>query len=114
MAGDIDHDHLKPNQIVNHYDRCRDLTTKVGLSLNLRQSIWHSGVDLEEYYPRAYDLSDPLERADFVLSFKFTKAESILRQFIQHIEQEVEMTFSLDVVEVASKMCLRMLTDVDA
>lgn len=114
MAGDIDHNRLKPNQIVNHFDRCRDLTTKIGLSLNLRNSIWHSGVDQEEYYPRAYDLSDPGERADFVLSFKFTKAESVLRQFIDHMGKDnAEMTFSQEVVDVASKMCLRQLTDVD-
>merc|ERR1719171_825935 len=33
----IDHDNLLTGQIVNHYDRCREITTKVGLSLNLRE-----------------------------------------------------------------------------
>jgi len=113
MAADIDHDRLKPFQVVNHFDKCRDLTTKVGLSLNLRNCVWHTGVEAEEFYPRAYDLSDPAERADFVLNFKFTKAESILRQFVHHVENKAEMTFSEEIVDVASKICLRLLTDVD-
>mmetsp|Transcript_65063 Transcript_65063/g.103088 ORF Transcript_65063/g.103088 Transcript_65063/m.103088 type:complete len:1000 (-) Transcript_65063:144-3143(-) len=113
MVGDIDHERLRPNQIVNHFAKCRDLTTKVGLSLNLRNCSWFSGVDSDEFYPRAFDLYDPLERADFVLNFKFTKAESILRQFLEHIELGVDMTFSQDLIRLTNKICLRQLTDVD-
>lgn len=113
MANDIEHERLQPHQIVNHFDRCRDLTTKIGLSLNLRNSAWHCGVDSDSFYPRAYDLYDPLERADFVLNFKFTKAESILRQFLKHIDDGEDMTFSQDVVSVANKICIRITTDVD-
>jgi len=111
MASDIDHERLQPHQVVNHFDRCRDLTTKIGLSLNLRNSAWYSGVDLDSFYPRAYDLYDPLERADFVLNFKFTKAESILRQFLRHVDEGDEMTFSQDVISVCNKICIRMTTD---
>lgn len=113
MAGDIDHERLKPNQIVNHFAKCRDLTTKVGLSLNLRNCSWFSGVDLDEFYPRAFDLYDPVERADFVLNFKFTKAESILRQFLEHLESGAEVTFSQELIRLAHKICLRQITDVD-
>lgn len=113
MARDMDHDRLKPHQIVNHFDKCRDLTTKVGLNINLRSCIWHAGASDEEFYPRAFDLSEPAERADFVSDFKFSKAQSILRQFIQHMAQEAETTFSEDVVDTATKICLRQLTDVD-
>lgn len=113
MAGDIEHDRLRPTQIVNHFDRCRDLTTKVGLSLSLKNCIWHAGVESEEFFPRSYDLSEPCERAEFVSNFKFTKAESVLRQFMQHMTQEAENTFSEEVIDVASKMCLRLLTNID-
>lgn len=113
MANDIDHERLRPDQIVNHFDRCRDLTTKIGLSLNLRSAVWHCATDADEFYPRVYDLYDPAERADFVANFKFTKAESILRQFIQHVDSGADMTFSVDVLSEATKICMRLLTDVD-
>jgi len=113
LGNDVHHDRLEDHQVVNHFQKCQDLTTKVGLSLNLRQSTWLSGVDSEEFYPRAYDLYDPLERADFVQNFKLTKAEAILRQFLQHLESQAEHTFSPDVVGTALKVCTRRVTDVD-
>lgn len=113
MKKDIDNDRLRPNQLVNHFANCGDLVTKVGLSVVLRNCAWHCGVGSDEFYPRAFDLADVNERADFVTDFKFTKAESILRQFVEHMHQGVEMTFSQDVVNIASKICLRLVTDVD-
>merc|ERR1712187_805248 len=74
---------------------------------------WFSGVPADNYYPRAYDLYDPTERAEFVLDFKLTKAESILRRLLEHCEQKVDVTFSLDVANLAIKICMRLVTDVD-
>merc|ERR1711881_614485 len=53
------------------------------------------------------------DRADFILDYKLTKAESIIRRFLEHIESKEEITFSQDVIHVASKICLRLVTDVD-
>merc|ERR1711904_461408 len=47
------------------------------------------------------------------MDFKLTKAESILRQFLQHISEEADLTFSHEVIKIAYKICLRLLTDVD-
>jgi len=113
MASNINHEKLKEGQVVNHFDRCRDLTTKNGLTANLRNSEWMSGVPESDYYPRAYDLYDPLERAEFVLDFKLTKAESVLRRLLEHHEQNAENTFSMDVVNLCNKICNRMVLDVD-
>merc|ERR1712039_491219 len=112
MATDVDHDKIQPDQITNHFDCCRGLTTKIGLTCSLRQSIFYTGVGAEEYYPRAFDLYDPLDRAEFVLNFKHSKAESILRAFLRDVDAgEAERTFSQDVVAIASKVCMRMVTD---
>mmetsp|Transcript_44857 Transcript_44857/g.116172 ORF Transcript_44857/g.116172 Transcript_44857/m.116172 type:complete len:1066 (-) Transcript_44857:223-3420(-) len=111
MATQIDHERLQPHQVINHFDRCKDLTTKVGLTLNLRDSSYLTGVDHNEYYPRAFDLSDPAERADFVLSFKFSKAESILWEFLRNVEDQIQTTFSMDVIGMALKICMRLITD---
>lgn len=113
MVSNIHHDHLQPHQIVNHFDKCRDLTTKVGLTLALRSSVQLNDKSLDSYYPRAFDLYDPLDRADFVLDYKLTKAESIIRRFLEHVDSNAETTFSQDVVHVASKVCLRVVTDID-
>merc|ERR1711904_88363 len=113
MASDIDHDNLLPDQIVNHFDRCREITTKVGLSLNLRNSQWYSQVHQDFFYPRASDLYDPLDRADFVLDFKRTKAESVLRGFMEHLDAGAEKTFSEEVIGICLGIMQRKLQDVD-
>merc|ERR1712187_513185 len=113
MASNIDHERLLSNQIVNHFDRCREFTTKSGLTANLRNSEWMSGVPADNFYPRAFDLYDPAERAEFVLDFKLTKAESILRRFLEHLDRGDEVTFSIDIVKMAVKICLRLVTDTD-
>jgi len=112
-AAAIDHESLIPEQVVNHFAGNREITTKVGLTLNLRNCLPMCGADPDSFYPRAYDLYDPQERADFVLNFKFTKAQAVLRELLRNVESNAEVTFSTDVVSVASKMCMRLITDVD-
>jgi len=112
-VGDIQHGSLQAHQAANHFEHCTDLTTKVGLSLSLRSCVWQTGVNADGFYPRAFDLHDVLERADFVLDFKLTKTESVLRAFLEHIDGGAEKTFSEDVVSTAIKVCTRLLTDVD-
>jgi len=113
MVTNISHEHLLPNQMVNHFDKARDLTTKNGLTIALRNSAMLNDRSGDFFYPRGFDLYDPLDRADFVLDFKLTKAESILRRFLEHIDAKQETTFSQDVIHVASKICNRLVTEVD-
>lgn len=110
-ANSIDYDALRPQQMVNHFEQNRNLTTKVGLTLSLRNSQWNIGADADSFYPRAFDLYDSLERAEFVLNFKFTKAGSILRRFLEHIDSKEETTFSQNVIECAHRICQRIVTD---
>merc|ERR1712066_595682 len=43
---------------------------------------------------------------------KYSKAESILRAFLRDVDYgSAEETFSQDVIAVASKVCMRMVTD---
>lgn len=113
MQKNIDHEHLLPGQVVNHFDRTRDLTTKVGLTLSLRSCRHCCGVEADAFYPRAFDLFDPLDREGFVTDYKFAKAEAILREFLRHVETDAERTFSRDVIYLALKICMRLVTDVD-
>jgi len=85
----------------------------VGLTLALRSSAQLNDRSIDAFYPRAFDLYDPYDRADFVLDYKFTKAESIIRRFLEHVDSNEQTTFSQDVIHVASRVCLRLVTDVD-
>eukprot|EP00929_Paragymnodinium_shiwhaense_P048042 TRINITY_DN24351_c0_g1_i1.p1 TRINITY_DN24351_c0_g1~~TRINITY_DN24351_c0_g1_i1.p1 ORF type:complete len:1087 (+),score=381.60 TRINITY_DN24351_c0_g1_i1:130-3390(+) len=113
MGGDIHYESLLAHQIVNHYDKNREITTKSGLTQNLKNSRWFSDADMDEYYPRAFDLYDPLERADFVLDFQLTKAEAVLRGLLVHLERGHKTTFSKDVIRIALQILARSLQDLD-
>merc|ERR1711904_124633 len=65
------------------------------------------------FYPRAFDLYDPLDRADFGLDFKRTKAESVLRGFMEHLNAGAEKTFSEEVIRICLGITQRKLQDVD-
>ena len=54
---DIDHNALKPGQLVNHFPKASAITTKVGLMHNLKNLIWFNNIDIETFYPRCYDLA---------------------------------------------------------
>ncbi|CAE7508037.1 TTLL3D [Symbiodinium natans] len=50
-AAAIDHDNLLAGQVVNHFHGNREITTKVGLTLNLRNCLPMCGADPDSFYP---------------------------------------------------------------
>ena len=40
-------------------------------------------IDIDEFYPRCYDLDDANEFEDFIEEFKFTRAEAIIKEFLK-------------------------------
>ena len=50
------------------------VTTKVGLSKTLKDSIWFSNVDQNEFFPKCFDLKNDDDCLNFTTEFKFTKA----------------------------------------
>lgn len=57
---DSDYKNLKPGQFYNHFPNNRELTTKSGLAKNLK-SITDFNVNIDNFFPRCYDLSDNLQ-----------------------------------------------------
>eukprot|EP00929_Paragymnodinium_shiwhaense_P097522 TRINITY_DN59186_c0_g1_i1.p1 TRINITY_DN59186_c0_g1~~TRINITY_DN59186_c0_g1_i1.p1 ORF type:complete len:888 (+),score=199.27 TRINITY_DN59186_c0_g1_i1:140-2803(+) len=114
-AKDINHKKILADQIVNHFGNAAQLTSKVGLTHNLKSARWCCDVDADSFYPRAFDLHDPLERGEFVLEFQLTKAESILRRFLEHVDlgDVQQVTFGRPVLETALAIVRRRLVDVD-
>ena len=57
-------------QIVNHYRNNDSYTTKSGLSRNLRNLI-KKEIDIDEFFPKSFDLYDQSDFEDFLEEFKF-------------------------------------------
>ena len=75
---DLDYKNLLEGQIVNHFQNNYCFTTKVGLAKNLKNLISISGVDIDHFYPRCFDLGDSQDFDDFLEEFKFSKVILVL------------------------------------
>jgi tubulin monoglycylase TTLL3/8 len=82
-ASDLDYKNLKKHQIVNHFEKNTELTTKVGLSRNLRSLVWFEPIDIDSFFPRCYDLGNEGEIDDFIGDFRQTAAISVLRYYVE-------------------------------
>jgi hypothetical protein len=115
-AQDIDQRNLKTGQIVNHFVGNREMTTKVGLTTNLRESSWRCGIDGNEYYPMAFCISDNLEKDDFLAEYKLCQAQAVLKRFIQHVDSptpSTDLTFGESVLYAAVGVCERLSKELD-
>lgn len=75
---DIDFSELLPFQVVNHFEGIHKLTTKQGICEILRGMAWVDEND-HDICPRAYDLSQPSQRAEFTDDFRLCAASNILK-----------------------------------
>ncbi|ETP54673.1 hypothetical protein F442_00680 [Phytophthora nicotianae P10297] len=71
---------LEKHQYVNHFTQNAAITTKVGLIHNLRSAVWHHSVDIDGFFPRAYDLNDHMDMDNFIQDFRYGVAEGLLKQ----------------------------------
>eukprot|EP00357_Protocruzia_adherens_P000980 CAMPEP_0115047060 /NCGR_PEP_ID=MMETSP0216-20121206/49101_1 /TAXON_ID=223996 /ORGANISM="Protocruzia adherens, Strain Boccale" /LENGTH=963 /DNA_ID=CAMNT_0002430223 /DNA_START=247 /DNA_END=3138 /DNA_ORIENTATION=- len=111
---DLNQDQLLDHQIVNHFCKNSNITTKIGLSLNLRNLIWFANVDIDTFYPRCFDVSENTEMEDFVDDFKTTKAESILKSYVvEYKKGNIGDEVIQERVKVALNVCERRLKDLD-
>ena len=57
-----------------------NLTGKRKLHYTLREVLWQEAVDLDEFWPRCYDLSDASDTAEFELEFKPRNSDSVITE----------------------------------
>ena len=76
---DIPFADLRSNIIVNHFRKIGEITRKAGLLKNLR-NLYFMNVCPDDFYPRAYDLSEKQDIEDFIEDFKTSKAIALLRK----------------------------------
>ena len=98
---DIPFDDIPDNIIVNHYRKGGTITRKVGLLKNVR-NLYYMNVCPDDFYPRAYDLSEKQDVEDFIEDFKTSKAISLLRKCKElnglNVNKD-EITTSLNIVK---------------
>lgn len=98
---DIPFTELKPNQMVNHFRKAVQITKKSNLLKNLR-NLYFKNVCVDNFYPRAYDLTDKNDLEDFIEDFKTNRAICILKNALQKKGENVnkeEVITSLDIIK---------------
>jgi tubulin monoglycylase TTLL3/8 len=70
-----------PNQIVNHYMNNIEITRKAGLANNLKRLIFKN-IEVDNFFPRCFELSDKMDYDDFVEDFKTSFVISVLKQYM--------------------------------
>ena len=89
---DLNFERLNNKQIVNHYLKNREITTKVGLSHNLKKLIWEQNIDIDTFFPVTFDLIDE-EIKDCIEQFKALKAENVLKEYIYKNKSVEDINF---------------------
>jgi len=66
---DINFQELGPFQMCNHFPNSGvELGSKVGLARNLKSLEWFDKISMDTFFPRMYNLANPWEMQDFVVS----------------------------------------------
>ena len=75
----IPHQDLKPNQMSGHFWKASEITRKAGLLHNIK-NLYYKEVNLDNFFPRSYELCERNDLEDFIEDFKTNKAISILKE----------------------------------
>lgn len=100
-SADINYQELKSHQMAGHFWKANEITRKANLTKNIR-NLYFKGVNIDNFFPRAYCLSEKGDLEDFIEDFKTTKALSILRECVlnqgKNVNKEMVLT-SLDIIK---------------
>lgn len=84
---DLNYDSQYDYQIVNHFSRANNITTKVGIMNTLKNSTWFCSQDHDEWFPRCYDSSCDQSYGEFVIYYKQLRTEAYIKQFIGYCSE---------------------------
>ena len=87
--------------MVNHCENAWQISSKVGLCNSLKNLCWWSETPVDDFFPRCYDLTLGVEVNEFKEDFRITKAESILRTYLQtkEVPEKTNLYIAMDVLE---------------
>ena len=100
---DQDYKFLRPGQYYNHFPGNRELTTKSGLLKNLR-SVVEFGCNIDEFYPRSYDLGDNVQIQEFQQDYTRTCVFNIIKHYSKIFESCGASLINTDTVKLAVRV----------
>lgn len=71
-VNDVNFDTLKPHQLVNHFNNNACLTSKYGICKSLRSIMFSEALDVDAFFPKAFDISDLHDFENFLEVYKWT------------------------------------------
>lgn len=80
-----DYKTLHEGQYFNHFKNNTELTTKGRLFLNLNNCAY--GVNIEEFFPRTFDVGNELEQQTFQSDFEKTALLNLLKSHIAYFKK---------------------------
>lgn len=108
---DVDQDYkdLKAGQFFNHFLNNRELTTKSGLSSNLRRFIEYN-VKIDEFFPRCYDLGDNPQIIDFKNDYQKTAILNLIKKsndgkYVKPQILEIAVRYAENLLEEINDKC---------
>lgn len=85
---DIAYDHLQNYQLVNHFEKASNITTKSGLCKSMKNMIWCCHETSDSFFPKCFDTADDSEYETFTSYYKILKAEGILKDYLAKTEHD--------------------------
>jgi Tubulin-tyrosine ligase family/IQ calmodulin-binding motif len=106
---DYDYKNLKPGQLYNHFPNNRELTTKSGLSKNLR-NITDFKVNIDKFFPRSYDLGENSQIKELIEDYNRTAILNLLKKSSKgyFIDKEIltsAINYAEDIIFNMKSMC---------
>ena len=83
---DIVWESLVHYQVVNHFQKSTNITTKLGLLKTLENSMWHCSIDKDDYFPRCFDVGNSKDFEDFVEYYRLLNVENFIKKFVLYLD----------------------------
>lgn len=88
MDNESDYKGLIDGQYYNHFQNNKELTTKIGLTNNLKEFCEY-GANFDQFYPRCYDLGNNKELMEFTADFEHTNMMILLKKHIRYFKSRI-------------------------
>ena len=105
-SADIHYVDLLPRQMAGHFWKANEITRKAGLVKNIR-NLYFKGVNVDNFFPRAFELSEKNDLEDFIEDFKTCKALSILKQCVDSKGKECNKEMVLTALDIIKRKANR-------
>ena len=111
-SADIHYVDLLPRQMAGHFWKANEITRKAGLVKNIR-NLYFKGVNVDNFFPRAFELSEKNDLEDFIEDFKTCKALSILKQCVDSKGKECNKEMVLTALDIIKRKAFVLAEEID-